>query len=569
MSFRPRLPGGLSTSYTPLNPLTFLLKAANIRPDHPAIIHPEKNVQWTYRQWAERVKDFACALQASGIKEGDRVMLIAPNVPFMADGLQAIGAVKAIVVPVNIRLTAEEVAYIISHSGPKLILIDRQFANLLPSPLPSGVRAIVCEDSYTKDDEYEKFLKEGRDFDLKKGAKGWEGLEWQADELATYAISYTSGTTSRPKGVETSFRGTYLAGIANAVESGLTGKSVYLWILPMFHCLGWCFPYACTMAMATQICLRQVGDYSEVWKSFLERGVTHYSGAPTVQLSIASHAMARRLPKPIYTTVAGAAPSATLIKNCESHGIEVCHVYGLTETYGPSTRTYFEDKLDPSYFDMKARQGFSFLAADDMRVVKLIPEGKEGDVKEGDLVETKWDGVEVGEIVFRGNIVMKGYYNDPVATRKAFAGGYFHTGDLAVRFPDGTFNIADRSKDLIISGGENISSLAVEAALQAHPDVHEVAVVARAHEKWGERPHAFVILKPSSSSKWKGKDDAFAKDLKGFVKGTIAPFAVPEWIELVDELEKTSTGKVQKKALRDKLKTRLARDSSGSAKAKL
>ncbi|KAK4704545.1 hypothetical protein P7C70_g1664, partial [Phenoliferia sp. Uapishka_3] len=213
---------------------------------------------------------------------------------------------------------------------------------------------------------------------------------------------------------------------------------------------------------------------------------------------------------------------------------------------------YFSDTSDPAYFEKKARQGFSFLTADDMRVVRLIPEGEELNVKEGDLVEVKWDGIEVGEIVFRGNIVMKGYYKDPLATRKAFAGGVFHTGDLAVRYPDGTFNIADRSKDLIISGGENISSLACEAALSAHPDVHEVAVVARPHEKWGERPHAFVVLK--DGAKWHGRHAAFETELKKFGKGRMSPFAIPEWIEVVVELEKTSTGKVQKKTLREKFK---------------
>ncbi|KAL8277498.1 hypothetical protein RQP46_010128 [Phenoliferia psychrophenolica] len=554
MAFRPLPSAGLPTSFTPLNTLSFLLKAASIRPDHPAIIHPEQGVSWTYSQWANRVRQLAYALVAAGIKPGDRVLVCGPNCPWVAEALQAIPAVRAIAVPINIRLTASETAYLLFNSGASLVLVDEEFLSLVES---ATVPVVVCKDTYTRDDPYEVFLGTGQVEDERTGSKGWEGepLRMGGEENDTFAISYTSGTTSRPKGVETSYRGTYLAAVANAVESGLTKNSVYLWILPMFHCVGWCFPYACTMAMCTQVCLRGVGNYDEVWKGFTERGVTHYSGAPTVQLSIASHLNARKLQQVVSTTVAGAAPTATLIAQLEGLNIDVCHVYGLTETYGPITRTYFSDKADPDYFTKKARQGHAFLTSDDVRVVRLIPEGEELNVKEGELVEVARDGVEVGEIVFRGNIVMKGYYNDPLATRKAFAGGFFHTGDLAVRFPDGTFHIADRGKDIIISGGENISSLACEAALSAHPDVHEVAVVARAHEKWGERPHAFVVLKPSAS--WHGRHAAFESALKAFGKGRMAPFAIPEWVEIVEQLEKTSTGKVQKKVLREQLKARL------------
>lgn len=479
-------------------------------------------------------------------------MVVAPNTPMFADALQAIGAVQAIVVPVNIRLIAAEVEYLLENSGATFVLVDSEFAHLVAG---TSMPVVVCEDSGAYTDPYEAFLRGGEEYDVANGDLGWSGLEFQTDELATFAICYTSGTTSRPKGVETTLRGTYLAAIANAVESGMNSESRYLWILPMFHCLGWTFFAACNVSQSTQVCLRSVGDYSEVWKGFLERGITHYCGAPTVQLAIASHAMARKPPQAITTCIAGAAPTATLIKSLESLGIMVTHVYGLTETYGPLTKTYFIDPASPDYYKLKARQGAGFLTADDIRVVRLIPEGEEPNIKEGGLVETRLDGLEVGEIVMRGNIVMKGYWRNPKATAEAFAGGWFHTGDLAVRFPDGTFAIQDRSKDIIISGGENISSLSVEAELSSHPDVHEIAVVARAHEKFGERPHAFVVLK--DGAKWHGKHADFEGHLKKFAKTKMPGFAVPEWIEVVPELEKTSTGKVQKKVLREQLKKRL------------
>ncbi|KAM0793453.1 hypothetical protein ACM66B_000896 [Microbotryomycetes sp. NB124-2] len=552
--FRPKLPAGLAPSNSPLNPCYFLLRAAQVRPNHLALWHFEKNLKWTYEQWATRVCHLAYALKLQGINHGDRVLVLGPNVPFVADALQAIPAVQGVIVAVNTRLNPSDVEYIVQDSGAKLVLVDGQFESLVKNV---RVPVIVCQDSGQPQDPYEQLLQRGAEHDRKLGAHGWSGLEMQRDELATFAISYTSGTTSRPKGVETTYRGTYLAGVANAIESGMNSTSVYLWILPMFHCLGWCYPWSNTMSMSTQLCLRQVGDYNEVWKSFLERGVTHYCGAPTVQLSIATHKMARTPPQLVKTTVAGAAPTATLIKQIEQLGFEITHVYGLTETYGPMTQGYFLDPSASTYYEDKARQGHAFRMADDIRVVKLIQEGEEHAVKEGDLQEVAFDGTEVGEIVMRGNLVMKGYWNNKNATDKAFAGGYFHTGDLAVRRPDGTFAIQDRSKDIIISGGENISSLSIESALSAHPDVLEVACVARSHEKWGERPHAFVVLREGSS--WHGKQVEFEKELKKFSRGKMPAFAIPEWVELVPALEKTSTGKIQKHVLRDKLKKLMAK----------
>ncbi|GAA5827035.1 hypothetical protein JCM11251_002215 [Rhodosporidiobolus azoricus] len=557
--FRPRVPEGLPVNHTPLNPLSFLLKAAQIRPNHPAIVYPHPGqpsgeLSFTFSQWALRVKDLAYALLASGLEEGDRVFVLGPNVPWVSDCLQAIPAAKGVIVAVNTRLSASEIAYIYEHSAPKVVLVDRELAHLLPPDATGGkggVRVVECADMYGGDDSYERFLQEGREEDRKRGGMGWGELEMQRDENATWAISYTSGTTSRPKGVETSHRGTYLAAIANAVEARLRDDSRYLWTLPMFHCLGWCFPYACTMMMCTQICLRSV-DVDEVWRGFLDRGVTHYCAAPTVQISIANHRNARKLDQPMRATIAGAAPTATLIEQLEALGISVVHVYGLTETYGPSTRTYYVDPGSPTYYRDMARQGYSFLTADDIRIVRQSTSSCTSAVQ---LQDVNSDGEEVGEICFRGNIVMKGYYRNPEASKEAFDGGWFHTGDLGVRYPDGRFAIADRAKDIIISGGENCSSLAVESALAAHPDVLECAVVARSHSKWGERPHAFIVLKPSSPSTSLPLD-RFAMELKSFSRKTLSGFAVPEWIEVVkaEELPKTSTGKVQKVVLRERVK---------------
>ncbi|GAA6022650.1 hypothetical protein JCM11491_001152 [Sporobolomyces phaffii] len=557
--FRPSLPDGLPINYTPLNPLGFLLKAASIRPDHVAILHPARDLEFTYREWALRVKDLAYAFKARGLERGDRVLTLLPNLPSHLDALQAAAAAQMIIVPINTRLSAVDVDYIIANSGSRLVLVDSELAHLLPADLDRRrVQVVVCRD--TADDEYEALLREGQAYDRRHGNREWSGLPFVEDENSTFAISYTSGTTSRPKGVETSYRSTYLAAVANAHEARLDDRSRFLWTLPMFHCCGWCFPYATTLAMCTSVCLRGVGDYSEVWRGLQERSVTHYCAAPTVQLSIANHAMARPLGRPVRTVIAGSAPTATLIKALERLDLTVVHVWGMTETLGPLTRTYYVgEQSAPDYYRNMARQGYSFLTSDDIRIVKLGPDGddRDDDSAAAPLVEVAPDGQEVGEIVCRGNITMKGYWNNPDATRKAFRGGWLNTGDLAVRFPDGTFAITDRSKDLIISGGENISSLSVENAVSSHEDVLETAVVARKHEKWGERPHAFVVLKPQAAARWAESQgvDRFEQDLKAFLRGKIPPFAIPDSVTVMTaaafDKTKTATGKVQKKELRE------------------
>lgn len=339
-----------------------------------------------------------------------------------------------------------------------------------------------------------------------------------------------------------------MAAIGNVVEGQINRESTYLWILPMFHAAGWTYPWANVFACATQITMRSV-DYPLIWKHFLNSGVTHYCGAPTVQIGIVNDPAARPLPRPISAVIAGAAPTAHLISQLEQKGIKSVHVYGLTETYGPFTRCYDQPHWGTLTLEQRAklmaRQGQSFATAQDVRVV--FPPQDENDEELRDVPK---DGRTVGEVLMRGNIVMKEYFRDPEATRKAFQGGHFHSGDLAVWHPDGVIQVVDRSKDLIISGGENASSLAIELELSSHPHVLEVSVVARSHPKWGERPMAFVLLRPEHAPKWKDNHDGFASELIRHARTLLPGFACPEWVQIVDELPKTSTGKILKTNLR-------------------
>ncbi|KAK7058827.1 hypothetical protein VNI00_001451 [Paramarasmius palmivorus] len=548
VQLRLRTPPNLPVYRHILNPLGFLLRGALIYPDRIALSHPDtpNPVRYTYAVWAQRVQNLAYALIRAGIKPGDRVAVIAPNSPMVADALQGVIAARAIVTCINTRLKHHEVAYILEHSESKLILIDHEYLHLIEG---SNIPFIVSNDTGRSGDPYEEFLREGRRFSAEKG---WPGLDPEPDEDAGAVLCYTSGTTGRPKGVLTTLRGTYLAAVANAFETRMTGESTYLWILPMFHAAGWTFPWSITFAFASQITMRTV-DYSNIWKHFLHSGVTHYCGAPTVQIGIVNDPAAKKLANPIHAVIAGAAPTAHLIGSLESIGIHPVHVYGLTEvtTYGPFTKNYEQSSWANMSLEerskLMARQGHAFATADIVRVVHRPEDGEEGS---GELVDVPWDGKTIGEIVTRGNIVMKEYFKDPEATKKAFQGGFFHSGDLAVRHPDGTVAIMDRSKDIIISGGENASSLAIEQELAAHPHVLEVSVVARIHPKWGERPMAFVILHPQHVDKWAGKHKEFERDLIRHAKTRLPGFACPEWVEVVPELPKTSTGKILKTELR-------------------
>ncbi|KAF8349930.1 AMP-dependent synthetase and ligase [Amanita rubescens] len=527
--------------YHPLNPLSFLLRAAEIHPDKVALAHPNvaQPVVYTFATWAQRVQNFAYALIKFGIKPGDRVAVIAPNwycfTNSHIDAHFGVLAARAILCPINIRLKPHEVAYILEHSGSSIILVDHEYTHLIEG---TKIPHIISNDTGRDGDPYETFLSEGRIFSQERG---WQGFEVEADENASAVLCYTSGTTGRPKGVITTLRGSYLAAVANAYECQLNYSSTYLWILPMFHAAGWTFPWANVFAFATQITLRTV-NYTHIWKHLIHSQITHYCGAPTVQTGIVSDPLAQKLVQPVTAIIAGAAPTPHLIAELEKKGINPVH------TYGPFTRNYSQPSWSKLSLDQRskfmARQGHAFATAQEVRVVRTNEDL--GD----ELVDVPRDGKTLGEVVTRGNIVMKEYYNDPDATKKAFRGGGFRSGDLAVWNPDGTIAIMDRSKDIIISGGENASSLAIERELVTHPHVLEVSVVARQHPKWGERPMVFVTLHPQHSQRWAGRHSEFEEELIQHAKTRLPGFACPEWISVVSELPKTSTGKILKTELR-------------------
>ncbi|THH29084.1 hypothetical protein EUX98_g5106 [Antrodiella citrinella] len=511
----------------PLNPLYFVLRAAQVYPDKLAIAHPDvtEPVFYSYATWAQRIQNLAYALIQAGIQAGDRAFLL-------EDAHHGVLAAHAVICPINFRLTHGEVAYILEHSGAKIIIVDYEHTHLVKG---AKVPVIVSRDSGRRGDPYEEFLSAGRKFSKEKG---WSGLDWEPNEDANAALCYTSGTTGRPKGVMTTLRGSYLAALANAYETGMTRDSVYLWVLPMFHACGWTYPWAITASMATQITLRSVSN-PHIWNHLLHSGVTHYCGAPTVQIGLVSAPEARPVPQPIKAIIAGSAPTAQLIGDLETKGITAIHVYGLTETYGPVTICYPQPGWKKLSVGERARffarQGRGFITSVDIRVVYQPKESEPVDLN-APLVDVPRDGITIGEIVMRGNITMKEYFRDPEATKKAFRGGYFNSGDLAVMYPDGYISIMDRSKDIIISGGENASSLAIEQELATHADILEVTVVARPHPRWGERPMAFVILKSEAKQKWSGKDDVFSAELKKHARGRLPGFACPEWVKVVDNL---------------------------------
>lgn len=571
-----------------LTPVSFLLRAALITPNKLAISHPERNYSFTYSQWAARCLSLAFALLTTpNFKTGDRVAVISPNAPLIADAHWAIPAAGGIITPINIRNTPKEVAYVLEHSGSTIILCDHEFAHLIPENPGPNITVVISKDSggAESDDPYENFLDRGylewqraeqKELSAYASAPkpraeprtGWKLLFAPQDEEQPIALCYTSGTTGRPKGVLTNHRGAYLAAVANAFEANITQDSRYLWVLPMFHACGWTFPWAVTASLATHHTIRKV-DNAVIWDALIDHGVTHYCGAPTVQIGLTNHPSAKKLPRRVKVAVAASAPTANLLAKMESLNLHPVHVYGLTETYGPFTRRYFEPewaKLDvDSQARMMARQGHSYLTSDEVRVVRTDSSNS----KHGDLIDVERNGKETGEIVTRGNMTMMGYYNDPSATSKAVLKGWFHTGDLAVRHPGGEIQILDRGKDIIISGGENISSLMVEQELAAHRDVLECCLIARPHEKWGERGQAFVVLteqvKAGRGGAWvkevkksaSKENKAFVEELKKHCKERMSGFAVPEWFDIVDGLPKTSTGKVQKNVLRARFASKL------------
>ncbi|HSK59682.1 MAG TPA: acyl--CoA ligase family protein [Actinomycetospora sp.] len=538
------------TWITPLTPLSFLRRSADVYPDKVAIVHG--TARHTYADFARDAQRLARGLRASGVGPGDRVACLLPNVPEMLIAHFGVPLGGAVLVAVNTRLSSEEVRYILDHSGATVLVVDSTLRAVV-DPVADAletVREIVTLVDPQGPDAGTRV--EGTTWNelLTRGDEG-DDLPWEvADERSTISINYTSGTTGRPKGVQYHHRGAYLNSLGEIVHSYHDPASVYLWTLPMFHCNGWCTPWAITAIGGTHVCLREVrGD--AIWALIGEHRVTHLNGAPTVVTTIMNAAEARTLDYALVVTTAGAPPSPTTILEMERMGFRIVHVYGLTETYGPYTVCQWQEDwrgLDShERARLQARQGVGMLIAEPVRVVEVLPEDAGGDGADWssvELVDVPADGQTMGEIVMRGNNVMSGYFRDPEATAKAFAGGWYHSGDLGVMHPDGYVELRDRAKDVVISGGENISTVEVEQAVLSHPAVLEAAVVGVPDERWGERPKAFVVLR-------QGKD-AEPGEIIDHVKGAIARYKAPRDVEMVDELPKTSTGKIQKFELRAK-----------------
>ena len=521
-----------------LSPLMFLERSIHVYGDKDAVIDGSR--RYTYEQLGQRVYRLASALRRAGIGKGDRVALLAYN---SAEALEAhfgVPQLGAVLVAINFRLNSDEVGYILAHCGAKAIIAHLDFAPLIaPGLAGSKLERIIwignapdasmVAGSFesAKNTTYEEFLLTGdpEPFDLAI-----------ADEDDIISINYTSGTTGRPKGVMYTHRGAYLNALGQIYHSAMNGDSVYLWTLPMFHCNGWCYTWAVTAAGARHIALPKV-EPKAIFDLIEREGVTHLCGAPTVLVMLSNDAPAKdyRFPRPLRITTAAAPPPPTVIARIEAMGAVLTHVYGLTETYGPHTvsqwRAQWDDKPADERVRLKARQGVGYIHAPELRVV------------DDAMNDVPADGTTMGEVVMRGNNVMKGYFNDPAATEKAFRGGWFHSGDLGVMHPDGYIELRDRAKDIIISGGENISTIEVERAVYAHPAVLEAAVIGVPDEKWGEVPKAFVTLKSGAS--------ATADEIIAFCRGKLAHFKAPKAIEF-GPLPKTSTGKVQKFKLREK-----------------
>ena len=543
------MPDAPQTWITELTPLTFLRRSADVYPDKVAIVHGDE--RRTYAEFARDAQRLARGLRASGVAPGDRVACLLPNVPGMLVAHFGVPLAGAVLVAVNTRLSSDEVRYILDHSGASVLVVDSTLAGTVEPVAGSleTVREIVTLVDPQGPDAGRSV--EGATWDdlLARGDSG-DDLPWEvADERSTISINYTSGTTGRPKGVQYHHRGAYLNSFGEIVHSYHDPSSVYLWTLPMFHCNGWCTPWAITAIGGTHVCLREVrGD--AIWALIGEHRVTHLNGAPTVVTTIMNAAEARTLDYALVVTTAGAPPSPTTILEMERMGFRIVHVYGLTETYGPYTVCQWQEDWrgleSQERARLQARQGVGMLIAEPVRVVEVLPEDV-GDWSSVELVDVPADGQTMGEIVMRGNNVMSGYYRDPDATAKAFAGGWYHSGDLGVMHTDGYVELRDRAKDVVISGGENISTVEVEQAVLSHPAVLEAAVVGVPDERWGERPKAFVVLR-------QGKD-AEPGEIIDHVKGAIARYKAPRDVEIVAELPKTSTGKIQKFVLRQALKS--------------
>ena len=526
-------------NFVALSPLSFLERSAAVYPDRQAIVYGQRRQNW--RETYERCRRLASALRQRGVGVGDTVATMLPNVPAMYEAHFGVPMAGAVLNTLNTRLDAEAIAFMLQHGEAKVLLTDREFSGVIEKALGmlGQRRPLVIE---VEDEEapagkalgeisYETLLAEGE-----------PGFVWKlpGDEWDAIALNYTSGTTGNPKGVVTHHRGAYLNAASNVISWQLPHHATYLWTLPMFHCNGWCFPWTMALIAGTSVCLRRV-DPALIFPLIREHHVTHMCGAPIVYAMLISAPVALRegISHTIHGLIAGAPPPPAVIEGCEAAGIALTHVYGLTEVYGPAAVCAKQESWAELPAEERARlngrqgvpyplqQSVAVLDPDTMRPVPA-------------------DGETMGEIFFRGNVVMKGYLKNPSATAEAFAGGWFHTGDLAVMHPDGYVKIKDRSKDIIISGGENISSVEVEDALHRHQAVLGAAVVAQPDAKWGEVPCAFVELKPGAS--------VSEAELIELCRTLLARFKVPKRI-VFGELPKTSTGKIQKFMLRAQVKS--------------
>jgi len=523
-------------NYVPLSPLSFLRRSERVFPDKTAVIHHGKS--WTYREFAGRCRRLASGIRAAGVRPGECVAVLAPNGPPALEAHYGVPLAGAVLCALNTLLDAAAIAFILDHAEVKLLLVDREWAPkakqalaLLDHPIP--VIEIADEAAPAgltmEAEEYEDFLE-------RHEPAAWGG---PADEWDAIAVCYTSGTTGNPKGVVYHHRGAYLGALGAALEIGLTPGAAYLWTLPMFHCSGWTFTWGVTAIGATHVCLRKV-EAGAIFRKIADHGVTHLCGAPIVlnMLVNATAAQIKTLTRPGLAATGGAAPPTAIIAGMERLGFTMQHVYGLTEVYGPSATCEPQPDWPGLTVQERAkkisRQGVPNICQEDITVLD----------QEGRIVPC--DGVTIGELAIRGNVVMKGYLKNPKATSESFRNGWFLTGDLGVLHPDSYAEIKDRSKDIIISGGENISSLEVEEVLYRHPAILEAAVVAAPDETWGEIPCAFLVLKDGA--------ELTAEDAAVFCRQNLAGFKIPKRF-VFQELPKTSTGKIQKNVLREIVKT--------------
>jgi fatty-acyl-CoA synthase len=529
-----------AANHVALSPLSFLPRTAGIYPERAAVVHGARRITW--REAYTRCRRLASALAARGIGKGDAVAVMAPNVPAMFEAHFAVPMLGAVLNALNIRLDAETIAYILTHGEARALITDCEFSSTVAKALallPQGERPLVIDiddplgtaGERLGEIEYEAFLDAGD-----------PDFEWTLpdDEWDAIALNYTSGTTAQPKGVIYHHRGAYLNALGNVLVWGMPQHPVYLWTLPMFHCNGWCFPWTVTALAGTHVCLRRI-EAGSILSAIAEHGVTHLCGAPIIMgliLNAPADLRERIGGRRVRMMTAAAPPPAAVIEGMERLGFDITHVYGLTEVYGPVTVCAWHEEWDGLPAEEKARiksrQGVAYPVLEGLMVADP-----------GTLAPVPKDAATMGEIFMRGNVVMKGYFKNRKATDEAFAGGWFHTGDLGVCHPDGYIELKDRAKDIIISGGENISTVEIESVLYSHPAVLEAAVVARPDEKWGETPCAFVTLKPGVA--------ATAEEIITFCRANMAHFKAPRTV-VFGALPKTSTGKMQKFVLRERAK---------------